>query len=247
MPSKQIHHIQISVNQFINKHRANIGNFPQNALSNREKLQLYSAKRLVNKKNSYLCKYKNKAGMPTIFIFFGFRFMFYANDHEPIHVHVTKEIQSIKKEEEDMNIEKIWLTDSAVWIRTADGMEYSEQFADYPRLKFATAEQRNNYRVCCEGIHWDELDEDLCFEGFLHKKERNLLYELFLQHPELNASAIARRIGLSQTQFAQYISGDKKISPKRLSEMIEAIHAVGHELTAITLPQEMGAIAAQSL
>ena len=28
--------------------------------------------------------------MPTIFILFGFRFMFYANDHEPIHVHVTK-------------------------------------------------------------------------------------------------------------------------------------------------------------
>ena len=28
--------------------------------------------------------------MPTIFILFGFRFSFYANDHEPIHVHVTK-------------------------------------------------------------------------------------------------------------------------------------------------------------
>ncbi len=28
--------------------------------------------------------------MPTIFILFGFRFMFYANDHEPIHVHVSK-------------------------------------------------------------------------------------------------------------------------------------------------------------
>ncbi|WP_317576164.1 DUF4160 domain-containing protein [Segatella copri] len=27
--------------------------------------------------------------MPTIFIFFGFRFMFYSNDHEPIHVHVS--------------------------------------------------------------------------------------------------------------------------------------------------------------
>lgn len=24
--------------------------------------------------------------MPTIFILFGFRFMFYANDHEPLHV-----------------------------------------------------------------------------------------------------------------------------------------------------------------
>ena len=29
--------------------------------------------------------------MPTIFILFGFRFMFYANDHEPIHVHVIKD------------------------------------------------------------------------------------------------------------------------------------------------------------
>lgn len=29
--------------------------------------------------------------MPTIFIFFGFRFMFYANDHEPVHVHIIKD------------------------------------------------------------------------------------------------------------------------------------------------------------
>lgn len=28
--------------------------------------------------------------MPTIFILFGFRFLFYANEHEPIHVHVVK-------------------------------------------------------------------------------------------------------------------------------------------------------------
>lgn len=28
--------------------------------------------------------------MPTIFYFFGFRFMFYANDHWPIHVRVVK-------------------------------------------------------------------------------------------------------------------------------------------------------------
>ncbi|MBO5180636.1 MAG: DUF4160 domain-containing protein [Paraprevotella sp.] len=28
--------------------------------------------------------------MPTIFILFGFKFMFFANDHEPIHVHVSR-------------------------------------------------------------------------------------------------------------------------------------------------------------
>ena len=29
--------------------------------------------------------------MPTLFIIFGFRFLFYSNDHEPIHVHVIKD------------------------------------------------------------------------------------------------------------------------------------------------------------
>jgi len=28
--------------------------------------------------------------MPTLFIVFGFRFMFCSNDYEPIHVHVIK-------------------------------------------------------------------------------------------------------------------------------------------------------------
>lgn len=29
--------------------------------------------------------------MPTVFIFFGFRFLFYSNDHAPIHIHVVKD------------------------------------------------------------------------------------------------------------------------------------------------------------
>jgi len=28
--------------------------------------------------------------MPTVFVFFGFRFVFYSNDHEPVHIHVVK-------------------------------------------------------------------------------------------------------------------------------------------------------------
>ena len=41
---------------------------------------------------------------------------------------------------EKYNIEKIWITDDAVWIRTADGREASEKFTDYQRLRFATPE-----------------------------------------------------------------------------------------------------------
>lgn len=34
--------------------------------------------------------------MPIIFKFFGFAFLFYSNDHEPIHVHVVKGQQKAK-------------------------------------------------------------------------------------------------------------------------------------------------------
>lgn len=33
---------------------------------------------------------KQNITMPTIFIIFGYRFLFYSNDHTPIHVHVLK-------------------------------------------------------------------------------------------------------------------------------------------------------------
>lgn len=28
--------------------------------------------------------------MPTLFILFGFRFFFWSNEHEPVHVHISK-------------------------------------------------------------------------------------------------------------------------------------------------------------
>lgn len=70
-------------------------------------------------------------------------------------------------------IEKVWLTDTEVWIRTADGKEACEKFSDYQRLKFATPKQRENYEVNKFGIRWKELDEDLSFEGFF--QERSLI------------------------------------------------------------------------
>lgn len=39
----------------------------------------------------------------------------------------------------------------------------------YPRLKFGTPAERNNWRLVGDGvgIHWPDLDEDLSVEGFL--------------------------------------------------------------------------------
>ena len=136
-------------------------------------------------------------------------------------------------------IERIWMTTDAVWIRTSDGREACEHFADYPRLKSATPEQLAKYTSDQFGISWPELDEDLSYDGFFLHKEKTGLYMLFMAHPELNASAIARRMGISQSLFAQYISGTKKPSAKRLEEIYDTIRAIGSELLSIrSLTQE---------
>lgn len=137
-------------------------------------------------------------------------------------------------EASDMDkVVKIWLTESEIWIQTEDGKTANERFADYPRLRYATAEQRKKYTADDFGMHWDELDEDLSFDGFFQKKNESLLYRLFMEHPELNASAIARRMGISQSLFAQYISGIKKPSEKRLNEILSTMRQVGQELLSI--------------
>lgn len=134
---------------------------------------------------------------------------------------------------EKVIVDKVWLTDNAIWIRTADGREACENFADYQRLKWATPEQRADYSVDEYGIRWESIDEDLCFENFFNKPERNPLYNIFLEHPELNAAAIARRMGMKQSLFAQYISGSKKPSRERFEKILQEIRAIGRELAAV--------------
>ena len=132
-----------------------------------------------------------------------------------------------------ITIEKIWLTADAVWIRTTDGREACEYFADYPRLKDASPQQRANFKADEFGINWPDVDEDLSYEGFFQTKPHTDLYRVFMAHPELNASAVARRMGISQSLFAQYISGVKTPSKARLAEIYATLHAIGEELMAI--------------
>ena len=132
-----------------------------------------------------------------------------------------------------INIDKIWITDEEIFIRCDDGRVASEKFSDYPRLKYASAEELSNYSTDAFGIHWDDLDEDLSFEGFFKEKNLTPLYKIFTEHPELNASAVARRMGIAQSLFAQYISGTKKPSADRMDNILKTIRTIGKELSGI--------------
>lgn len=139
-----------------------------------------------------------------------------------------------------IEVAKIWFDEDAVWIETSDWKTACELFEDYPRLRNATKEQRENIEHDCFGIHWPDLDEDLSFEGFFRdkKKEQSFLYKIFMQHPEINVSAVARRLGIKQSLLAAYISGQKTPSYLRLMEIVSCLNQIGTELSKIELPEE---------
>ena len=78
-----------------------------------------------------------------------------------------------------IEIEKVWLTEDAIWIRTKKGAEACERFADYPKLREATPEQRTAYITDPFGISWPQLDEDHSYDGFFSEKPE--LFRFFLQ------------------------------------------------------------------
>jgi len=63
----------------------------------------------------------------------------------------------------------IWFDDIKMHIILEDGRELSIPINWFPSLKDASRKQRDNWRLIGdgEGIHWEELDEDILVEGLL--------------------------------------------------------------------------------
>lgn len=129
------------------------------------------------------------------------------------------------------NIKRIWTSEEAIFIETTNGAIGKELFSNYPRLRNASHSERENYTTSVYGLHWENLDEDLSFEGFFKKKvKKSELGELLSRFDILNISAFARRLGISQPLMAAYISGYKKPGKARRREIIRELHRIGKEL-----------------
>ena len=61
------------------------------------------------------------------------------------------------------------VTDDSLTVELSDGRTISVPLAWYPRLTYATRDERNRWRLIGrgEGIHWPDLDEDISVEGVL--------------------------------------------------------------------------------
>jgi hypothetical protein len=135
------------------------------------------------------------------------------------------------KEEIMIEIKKLWFADEKLFVRTDTGEELWQSLLWYPRLRYATDEQRTRYEIDDEGIRWDALDEDVSLESFKYENPEPVgVAMLFRKFPELNVSAVARRLGMKQSLLASYISGIKKPSIERENEIFSTVHNIGREL-----------------
>ena len=130
-----------------------------------------------------------------------------------------------------MIITKIWFENDRIYGLTDDGRTLWQSLLYYRHLRCATDEEREQYRIGHFGIHWEKLDEDVSFESFEYDDPEPVgISKFFLSHPEINASAIARRLGIQQSLFAAYINGTKKPSKEREELILNEIRALGAEL-----------------
>ena len=132
-----------------------------------------------------------------------------------------------------MKAKRVWFEGERIYIETDDGRTLWQSVLYYQRLKNATDEQRNDYELGHFGIHWEEIVVDISYESFEYDNpEPTGISRIFLTHPELNASAVARRLGIQQSLLAHYIWGLKKPSAERDQKILDTIREIGCELSA---------------
>jgi len=72
-------------------------------------------------------------------------------------------------EYEAMKAINVLIDEDTITVDLVDGRTISAPIVWYPRLVYATSEEKNNWRLIGngEGIHWEDLDEDISIENLL--------------------------------------------------------------------------------
>lgn len=70
---------------------------------------------------------------------------------------------------------EVTVTDDTLTVDLEDGRTISVPIGWFPRLAYATPDERANFEISGggRGIHWPDLDEDIGIEGLLLGKKSN--------------------------------------------------------------------------
>lgn len=140
----------------------------------------------------------------------------------------------------DKKIDMVWFTQSHIYIKTDDGLEFCQPLEVFPALKAASREQRERYRLSAwrDSLRWPEIDEDIHISNFFERETVNYDNEvnnLLSRFPWLDLKEFASYLGMHWTKLARFKYGVWTPSPETLSKIKDGIVAIGREMSAAAI------------
>ncbi len=78
-------------------------------------------------------------------------------------------MSTLPNKQENVLASKVWFSKDMLYILLQDGREIGIPLLWFPRLRKATMDQLNNWRLIGNGvgIHWESIDEDISVAALL--------------------------------------------------------------------------------
>lgn len=78
-------------------------------------------------------------------------------------------MNTLPNKQENVLASKVWFSKDMLYILLQDGREIGVPLLWFPRLRKATMDQLNNWRLIGNGvgIHWESIDEDISVSALL--------------------------------------------------------------------------------
>ena len=143
--------------------------------------------------------------------------------------------QPLQNQQTMIPITKIWFDGEWLFGQDTNGNTYKQSILWYWRLVEATAEQRNDYYLSNDGMHWRCINEDISFESFITRNavEPTPMQRFFLTHRELNLIRFAKILDINHTLLYDYIHGFKTPSQQQINKIRNGILHYAQQLADI--------------
>ena len=74
---------------------------------------------------------------------------------------IAQELELIKLKLAQAEITAVCVTDETLMVKLTDGRTITVPLVWFPRLAYGTPEERQQYQMLRDSIHWPALDEDI--------------------------------------------------------------------------------------
>ena len=127
--------------------------------------------------------------------------------------------------------ERVTVAEDSLTVELRDGRTLSVPLAWFPRLVHGTPEERAKWRLIGrgEGIHWEDLDEDISIDGLLAGRPSGESQASFKQWLEQRRAMASQLVGVDVEEFRtarpldQWIPARRRVNEEELTALTRAV------------------------